>query len=335
MIKFGISRNYVSNWSLVQAIREIYQNFIDYGEFETDIQDKGDYSVVKLTNNFQPKSWEFLKIGFSKKDGHAIGEHGEGLKLAGLIFARESHDFNIKCCLGEAFPVFYEDENIGESFGLDIIDNFSERFEVCFTANNEDLKFFEEGYIKPEDILHKSLYGNIVNKKVGNIYVGGLFVCYLNNLKHSFDFNTQYVRLGRDRDVPSTLDMEYYMNLIVNNCSSELNLKASDIHSRELSYGFIPDKIAEKFKPVLDNSGNMYLESGKTKVSDVSMINNIIKHPIVAKRVQRLKYKISFIRNKTPHTILTELRKEISLSSSEKVRYDSVLNISKNWKYKL
>lgn len=68
MIKFSISENYVPNWGIVQAIREIYQNFIDYGEFKVEIKKITDTtSSVLLSNDFIPENWEFLKIGFSKK----------------------------------------------------------------------------------------------------------------------------------------------------------------------------------------------------------------------------------------------------------------------------
>ena len=114
MIKFGMSEDYVPNWGVVQAIREIYQNFIDYGEFSVQIDQINDsHSSVRITNDFSPENWEFLKIGFSKKGDGAIGKHGEGLKLAGLIFLREKRMFRISTPIGRADAAFYEDDQLG------------------------------------------------------------------------------------------------------------------------------------------------------------------------------------------------------------------------------
>lgn len=335
MIKFGIYENYVPNWGIVQAIREIYQNFIDYGEFELKV-DKIDEtrSSIRLSNGFKPESWEFLKIGFSKKKDGSIGQHGEGLKLAGLIFKRNNKAFQISTSIGRASAVFYQDDNLGLCYGLDINEAVNDRFEVYFEADNSDIDVFEDGYIKKGDVLHSSYCGNIVKKTAGNIYVGGLYVCKLEGLKYAIDFKPDYVSLGRDRDVPSTWDIEYYTNQVINLCSDSLEFKASDINNREFNVGGFPDKLAEKFKPSYTDDGDIVLKSGKTIVTDDSAIKKISKNPIVAKRVEKLRYAVMFKTNKTPATVLRELKDNLNLDASEKVKFDSVIKLSKGWKVK-
>lgn len=168
MIKFGISENYIPNWGVVQAIREIYQNFIDYGEFDVKI-DKitENHSSVRISNDYKPDNWEFLKIGFSKKKENSIGGHGEGMKLAGLVFLRNNKKFRIYTSIGRADASYYNDDNIGNCYGLDISPMETDKFEVYFEADNRDIEIFKEGYIQKDDILHTSYYGNIVNKKGG------------------------------------------------------------------------------------------------------------------------------------------------------------------------
>ena len=34
MIKYGISKNYLPNWGIQEALREIFQNFLDFGEYK-------------------------------------------------------------------------------------------------------------------------------------------------------------------------------------------------------------------------------------------------------------------------------------------------------------
>lgn len=335
MIKFGISENYVPNWGVVQAIREIYQNFIDYGEFEVQIDKICEgHSAVRISNDFKPSSWEFLKIGFSKKKDGAIGQHGEGLKLAGLIFKRNNKMFRISTSIGRAEAAFYEDDKLGTCYGLEINDMTNDRFEVYFEADTKDIEVFEDGYIKKEDILHSSYYGSIVNKKAGNMYVGGLYVCHLEGLKYALDFKPNTVSLGRDRDVPGTWDMEYYTNMIINSCSSNLDFKASDINNREFNVGSIPHELSGKFKPVYSEDGDIQMKSGKTVVTDKSTIKKITKNPTVAKRVEKLKYSVTFKSRKSPSIVLKELKASLNLDEEEKIKFDSVIKLSKEWKLK-
>ena len=90
IIHYGIGKDYLPNWGLPQALREIYQNFIDYGEYDAKSVKYGENVVVTITNDYKPETLEFLRIGMSNKGGNinAIGKHGEGLKMALLVMAR-------------------------------------------------------------------------------------------------------------------------------------------------------------------------------------------------------------------------------------------------------
>jgi hypothetical protein len=335
MIKFGISENYVPDWGVVQAIREIYQNFIDYGTFDVSITQITDgHSCVRISNDYNPDSWEFLKIGFSNKKDGSIGKHGEGLKLAGLIFNRNKKGFRIDSPIGRAEPIYYEDDNIGVCYGLGISDIKTDKFEIYFEADDSDIEVFKEGYLKDEDIIHSTYYGNIVNKKKGNIYVGGLYVCYLKDFKYAMDFNPDLVNLGRDRSVPSTWDLEYYSNKIVNECSGKLDFKPEDVYNREIKCGDIPCKLSSQFKPVKGKSGEINMKSGQTVVTDREIVRKISKNPVVAKKIEKLRYTAIFNTRKAPSTMLTDVKKELNLSTHQKIRFDSIIKVSRGWRWK-
>jgi len=335
MVKFGMSKDYVPNWGVIQAIREIYQNFIDYGEFDVVINEINDsHSCVRISNNFKPDSWEFLKIGFSKKKEGSIGQHGEGLKLAGLIFKRNDKMFRMSTSIGRAEPTYYEDDNIGTCYGLSISDMTSDNFEIYFEADTKDIEVFKDGYIQKEDILHTSYCGDIVNKKAGNIYIGGLYVCRLEQLKYALNFKPDHVSLGRDRDFPSTWDMEYYTNQIINSCSHKLQFKATDVNNREFSVGSIPHELSGKFSPIYSEDGDIQMKSGKTIITDESTIKKISKNPVVAKRVEKLRYTATFKTRKSPVRVLTELKDSLNLDAEEKIKFNSIIKLSKEWKLK-
>ncbi|MCK4815885.1 hypothetical protein KA005_08945 [bacterium] len=335
MIKFGISENYVPGWGVVQAIREVYQNFIDYGEFNVEIDDIGDDKVaVHISNDFKPETWEFLKIGFSKKKDGSIGKHGEGLKLAGLIFLRNGLSFSIGSSAGVACALFYEDDSLGKCYGLKTSPAPYRRFEVCFECDKKDIQVFNKDRVKEEDILHKSGYGCIVDKLKGNIYVGGLYVCNVKDLKYAIDFKSAFMELGRDREVPSTFDLEYFTNKVINSCSKELKLRASDVYNREFNQGDIPAILAKKFTPVVDSSGAMRLQSGKTIITDKNLISKISKNKDVAKKIEKLKYNVVFKSRKSPATVLKELKRDLYLTTGQEMKLDTVIRLSQKWRNK-
>jgi len=337
MIKFGISRNYIPNWGAVQATREIFQNFIDYGEYNIYHGDskKEGIKKVSLTNDFQPESWEFLKIGMTSKTAEDIGGHGEGLKLAGLIFLRENKHFSVDCCLGMCEAKFYEDESLGECYGLEVESYKGKGFSVTFEVEEKYLDIFLESTIKKEDILYECYYGRIVNKPKGNIYIGGLFVCNVKYLKYSFDFPPSSISLSRDRDVPSDYDLKYHANEVVAICFNNKGLKvrASQVNDKEFEYGLIPNKIAEKFNPEVGENGKIQMVSGKTVVTDPETIRKIAYAPKVAAKMAKLKYKT--VKVKTPKTVLTEFKSSLAGHPTKiLLELEEIIKMSSNWKNK-
>src|SRR6185503_8485894 len=98
IIHYGFGKDYLPKWGLQQALREIYQNFLDYGDYEEEIQYVDEdvthdtqRLIITIKNGWNPESLDYLRIGNSNKGGNtnAIGKHGEGLKMAFLILLRE------------------------------------------------------------------------------------------------------------------------------------------------------------------------------------------------------------------------------------------------------
>ena len=338
IIKFGIAENYVPNWGVTQAIREIYQNFIDYGEYIAAM-DKASSAItsVVISNEYDPETLEFLKIGFTKKSGNqSIGGHGEGMKLAGLVMLRNNLKFSIICNLGTLTPCWYEDENIGKCYGLKLNskDEFkSNKFIIDFESEPEDIKCFSDSIITKDDIVSKSYCGSVVNRSKGNVYIGGLFVCNVPELKFAYNFNPDLVKVGRDREIPSSFDIKYYAEKILNSSEQkDVPLSAKDVNASEFNFASsFPDRIAEKFKPtIVDNK--MALQAGKTIITDSDTINKLSKNKTVADRVAKMKYTI--VRKKSPNTILLEFRKGLSVNAGKQAEFEVILRQSKNWRIK-
>jgi len=231
VINYGIGENYLKDWGIQEALREIYQNFIDYGNFTqkigTIIKYNGiDYVNITLSNNFKPDNFSFLKIGESQKEDkeNSIGQHGEGLKMAFLIFLRLNYLIELKANNHIIKPIWSEQPILGTTLALKFIPfDLNNKFIISFIIPKSEFDYFNNNLIKKKDIIYSNSYhGDIVDKPVGNIYSGKLFVCNLKNIKKSYNFPPARLKLDRDRKVPGSFEVSYHSSKI-NEAQAEIN----------------------------------------------------------------------------------------------------------------
>lgn len=93
----NLTKNYCAHWGLREALRELIANTIDEdGQIEYDDyedEDNPDCGSLVLTTYSNLPIDAFL-MGYSVKNAGAIGQYGEGLKLAMLVLTREGLNFN-------------------------------------------------------------------------------------------------------------------------------------------------------------------------------------------------------------------------------------------------
>lgn len=219
-IQYGIGKEYLKDWGINEALREIYQNFLDFGEYTEIVrqaksisENPSNKSIIYLSNEFKPTDLSFLRIGNSfKENNNAIGKHGEGLKMAFLVLLREGYNMKIKFERLEIKAQWYNQDLIGETLCLTINPTaaYVEKFTVIFSCNSETFTSFRDNIIQSVNKTFTSLnYGSIVNKQAGNLYSGGLFVCHLKNLKKAYDINPSQLKLDRDRRIPGAFDVNW------------------------------------------------------------------------------------------------------------------------------
>ena len=114
-ISYGITRDYLSHWGVNEALREIMQNFLDYGDYKVHF----DRDTVTLSSNYVPDDLTFLGLGKSVKKEGSRGKYGEGLKMALFIFCREDKGIQIQLEDKYISPCFIK-SSIGEVFALEI-----------------------------------------------------------------------------------------------------------------------------------------------------------------------------------------------------------------------
>ena len=273
-IHYGFGKEYLKSWGIKEALREIYQNFLDYGAYDEISFDTEDKCYVSLTNKWTPDSLDFLRIGNTLKGNiNAIGKHGEGLKMAFLILLREGLESKIITPKFTVYPEFYVDKEIGECFSLVYVENKIQldEFTVEFSCSHEDYKSFKDNLILKSDVIFTdNYYGEIVNKKNGNIYSGGLYVCHVENVSRAYNINPNHLPLDRDRQVPQSFDVSWATSKILN---AHGKWTTKDISMSDVLYvDKVPQEIKKDFKPKM--VGNQIQFTHKVNGKDVVVSNS-------------------------------------------------------------
>jgi len=294
-IHYGFGAEYLPKWGIQEALREIYQNFLDYGEYEEQTIIANDRVTVKLTNGWMPESLEYLRIGNSNKSNpNAIGHHGEGLKMAFLILLRQGFTSMIFTNKYAVYPEFYTDNEIGYCFcfNYEIHDFHESPYCLHFECLLDDFMNFKNNLIKPEDIIYSHWdYGDLVDKLAGNIYSGGLFVANLKGISRSYNIKPQYLPLDRDRCVPQSFDVNYRTSKILE--ASEV-LTVKDLSYSDTTYiSSLPPAMMETVKPrKVGNSIEFTIkdEAGKDQIiKNASLKESLQSNSIFQKAIARLK----------------------------------------------
>jgi len=334
IIKYGISMNYVGSWGYKEAIREIVQNFKDYGEYDFIENDDN----IEYVNAYKPSDTNFLKIGFSKKDNpNAVGKHGEGIKMALLVLHRLELKVFIDTYIDgihyQMRPTVYEDDMLGTCFGIeyqtqdmDDADDVMFMVRVDKSPEYDDMK---DHFITDEtDIIFESDYGNIVDMPAGNIYVGGIYVTTFSDIPRSYDIKPEYVDLGRDRNFPCTYDIESYTGAIYTEYVDKNEEKLDTCSNREASHmNHLPRSYVKEVEPTMMN-GKMKFKNKDGLIPDV--FERLVKNDREV-QLKILKLNDELTKRKSPYDLLVAFKNRHGMYGSELHEFNSILEKSKNW----
>lgn len=219
IIPTGISPEYVKDWNVEMAIREVLQNYLDSKkEFNCDGSIIWKDGFAKVKDNGPGIELRHLAMGISEKDMDSIGKFGEGLKLAMLVLAREGRKIEVWSNSKIIKPVIahsndYQTE-VMEFHVKDMLPRHAARFTgtgIKFLCEKEELNIGKEFFI---DLLPKnSSFSWKVKDKLstpgGLIFVNGAAVGTIQNATFSYHISgSEGVDLGnRDRSSISQDDI--------------------------------------------------------------------------------------------------------------------------------
>ena len=311
VINYGFGKEYLPNWTIKEALREVFQNYIDYGKYKIKVLSEDNLLVrLEISNNYKPKNLEFLRIGNSNKGSNkeAIGHHGEGLKIAFLIFLKEQLHFTIRYNDYVIFPKWEHNEIIGDTLSIVYkacrVDS-NIKFKTILECPKDIYISFIRDIIKEKDIMFTNYRGDIVNRPIGNIYSGNLFVANIPNLSFSYNNKPSNLQLDRDRCVPRDWDITYYCSKIneafekfKTNIGSSTNKTIRNYNAKDYTYvEEITDSIANDFRLLsIKGKPEFIVKKDNTVLKNDSVKNALLKHPIFKK--DKLKSRLDIIYSK-------------------------------------
>lgn len=228
-MQIGISPKYVENWSIIEGIREILQNYLDVKD-AYKVKGYIDWQNGKaVVRDFGPGlEMKHLVLGISDKTGADRGQFGEGLKLAMLVFAREGRYIEITTNGQRIVPVIKYDEQFGtEVITLDVQPyKYYKGTFIKFECTKEELekgkKYFINFYKRQPEF--KWVIDNEISLPGGQVWVNGTKVCELIGAKYSYHLTGQEAKeiMNRDR---TTVNTENLAELLKQKWASTNSLK--------------------------------------------------------------------------------------------------------------
>lgn len=227
--ELGMALNYASNWGIVDAVREFFQNATD-AEIEdpenkmffTYDAEKELLAIGNLKSKLTPAS---LLMGSSSKigQGATVGEHGEGYKVATVVLMRNG--ITVSMYNNEASEVWTSKIVNSRRYGTEVV-VFDIKKEFFNKENNLviELKGITESMweaivdsnLSLQEIVNCGIGGTkeSVNGRVllepaykGKIYVNGMYVCTKEQLAMGYDFKPGVLKLDRDRQCLDSIDV--------------------------------------------------------------------------------------------------------------------------------
>lgn len=222
-IALPISKDYVSQWTIFDALRELFQNAIDRESegmvYSWDYDYSSELQQLKVRNKKTKLPIKSLLMGNSKKQNNnkMIGQFGEGYKLALIVLLRNNCNPIIK----NADELWIPKIEWSEEFEADIltIEITQEHHALCDLIFEINIKpqlwksyhrynlYIQNKYQKKE-----TEYGNILldERHRKHLFVSGLLICKLQgDFEYGYDFKPGQIPLNRDRNHASYFDIAY------------------------------------------------------------------------------------------------------------------------------
>lgn len=308
--ELSISSDYVSNWGIVEAVREIFQNALD--EQMQNSYNKMYFSYengeLLIGNKNSRLSKKTLLLGVTSKsdDNNTIGQFGEGYKIATTVLLRLGKKVTIynygareiwttrlvksRKYEGALVTTFFVDKLMFRKVpSYDLIITISDVSEDEYEEIKESNLHLQD--LSDCEIKESPGYGRILmhERYKGKVYVSGLYVCSNDDLKYGYDFNPDKIKIGRDRDVISSFDLAWtvsQMATYIADCEDTLDNASVDSDEFRYMGSFMDVSMKEHYakKFIEEHGENAYPVSNNNEYQQAIKSG---KDPVMVKQWQR------------------------------------------------
>ena len=279
---FTITRNYVSDWGLIEGVREILQNAIDSsGEMSVSI----DNNTLTISNKDVKLPIKSLLMGYGTKtnDSSSIGGKSEGSLLAIMVLIREGYNVLVTNDDEYWMPKFTYNEDLEEEILTIEVEHSNPqhifKYEISGLSEYDIETLLEEFPILDKEINGENYEsvetqcGEIIldEKYKGRMFVEGLPIQRDDNFEFGYNFKTEYVKLDRDRKA-----INYYE---LRGLTAQSLVTAKECHPE--IFKAISDSCvdARDIIEVLDDASDDFLESYRDMFYEE---NNLAENTLVA-----------------------------------------------------
>lgn len=228
-IILSLSKDYVPSWTIVDGIRELFQNALDQ-EVQNPTNKASwtfENGTLRICNKSSALTARTLLLGTSTKehDEGTVGQFGEGYKIAALVLLREGKQMTIyNYALREVWrPRFVR----SRTFGTDVLAFFIDKEYPWSCVPDNNLTIEVSGITDEEwhkEIVPSNLYlqedveregtstiGEILTgaAHAGLVFVNGLYVCKYTPYTFGYNFKPGQLKLDRDRKLASDFDLRW------------------------------------------------------------------------------------------------------------------------------
>ncbi len=240
--EYPIKADYVKNWGLSHAFRELIANAkdADVEGYPLDCRYVAKEKKLYISNANVKLDHDVLLFGGSSKAGRSamIGQYGEGLKLALLVLAREGVDIKIRNGRDETWTPSIEWSDQWSAHVLTIQTRMLvkprdlESFDVEIGGMELETWHAIENlflFLNPAKTLDTRVGQVLVDPEhVGRVYVKGVYATSIEKYDHGYNFYD--LDTGRDRQIPARWAMDEAIGKIWNELSKSNSDNASIIY---------------------------------------------------------------------------------------------------------
>lgn len=281
-----ISSNYVPEWGINEALRELFQNALDQEIVNPENAMLFHYDEaherVLIANKTSTLPVNSLLLGQTSKaeDDKTIGQHGEGYKIAFMVLLRagkkvqvlnygENQVWTVRMVNSRRFKALIPTVFVEKKAFWETVPDHNLTIQVDGVTKEEweNYRIMNLHLMRRDRVVAEyevSKHGRILLDEVmkGRIYVKGLYVCTNSTLVYGYDFEPSQITLDRDRK----LIQDY--NLLS---------KTSSLWKNAYRDGFMQERVLEMINskaPDVNYLRNVYCDNFQTVESEIG--NNLL-----------------------------------------------------------